>query len=29
MSWIECPQADWQAGRFTPVPGDDEFIPLP
>ena len=22
-------KADWQAGRFTPVPGDPEFIPLP
>jgi redox-sensitive bicupin YhaK (pirin superfamily) len=22
-------KADWKAGRFAPVPGDDEFIPLP
>jgi redox-sensitive bicupin YhaK (pirin superfamily) len=22
-------KADWQSGRFAPVPGDDEFIPLP
>ena len=22
-------KADWKAGRFTPVPGDLEFIPLP
>ena len=21
--------ADWKAGRFAPVPGEDEFIPLP
>jgi hypothetical protein len=20
---------DWREGRFPPVPGDDEFIPLP
>ena len=20
---------DWRAGHFAPVPGDDEFIPLP
>ena len=26
---IEQAKADWQAGRFTPVPGDNEFIPLP
>ena len=26
---IEQAKADWQAGRFTPVPGDAEFIPLP
>jgi redox-sensitive bicupin YhaK (pirin superfamily) len=26
---IEQAKADWQAGRFAPVPGDDEFIPLP
>jgi redox-sensitive bicupin YhaK (pirin superfamily) len=22
-------RADWREGRFPPVPGDDEFIPLP
>jgi hypothetical protein len=21
--------ADWKAGRFAPVPGETEFIPLP
>jgi len=26
---IETAGADWKAGRFDPVPGDDEFIPLP
>ena len=26
---IEQAMADWRAGRFTPVPGDNEFIPLP
>ena len=26
---IDQAKADWQAGRFTPVPGDLEFIPLP
>lgn len=26
---IEQAKADWRAGRFPPVPGDDEFIPLP
>ena len=26
---IEQAKADWQAGRFPAVPGDDEFIPLP
>jgi len=26
---IERAKADWRAGRFAPVPGDDEFIPLP
>jgi hypothetical protein len=27
---IEQAKADWQAGRFPVVPGDeDEFIPLP
>ncbi len=26
---IETAKADWRAGRFAPVPGDPEFIPLP
>ncbi len=26
---IEQAKADWQAGRFPPVPGETEFIPLP
>jgi redox-sensitive bicupin YhaK (pirin superfamily) len=26
---IEQAKADWQAGRFAMVPGDDAFIPLP
>ncbi|QYE36232.1 pirin family protein [Polymorphobacter sp. PAMC 29334] len=26
---IEQAKADWRAGRFPTVPGDDEFIPLP
>lgn len=26
---IEQAKDDWRAGRFDPVPGDDEFIPLP
>src|SRR5262249_42293680 len=26
---IEAAKADWKSGRFEPVPGDDEFIPLP
>lgn len=26
---IEQAKADWQAGRFEPVPGENEFIPLP
>lgn len=26
---IEAAKADWQAGRFAAVPGDDEYIPLP
>lgn len=26
---IEAAKADWQAGRFTPVPGEIEYIPLP
>ena len=26
---IEQAKLDWQEGRFGPVPGDDEFIPLP
>lgn len=26
---IEAAKADWRLGRFAPVPGDPEFIPLP
>ena len=26
---IEQAKSDWQSGRFAPVPGDPEFIPLP
>lgn len=26
---IERAKRDWREGRFPPVPGDDEFIPLP
>jgi redox-sensitive bicupin YhaK (pirin superfamily) len=26
---IEAAKADWRAGRFPPVPGESEFIPLP
>jgi len=26
---IELAKEDWQAGRFAPVPGETEFIPLP
>jgi redox-sensitive bicupin YhaK (pirin superfamily) len=26
---IEQAKADWEAGRFAPVPGESEFIPLP
>jgi redox-sensitive bicupin YhaK (pirin superfamily) len=26
---IEQAKADWKSGRFAPVPGDAEFIPLP
>ena len=26
---IDAAKADWSAGRFDRVPGDDEFIPLP
>ena len=26
---IEAAKADWKAGRFTAVPGETEFIPLP
>lgn len=26
---VEQAKADWKAGRFDAVPGDDEFIPLP
>jgi redox-sensitive bicupin YhaK (pirin superfamily) len=29
MARIDQARDDWQAGRFTSVPGDDEFIPLP
>ena len=29
MARIEQAAEDWKAGRFTPVPGDTEFIPLP
>jgi redox-sensitive bicupin YhaK (pirin superfamily) len=28
-SRIDQAKADWRAGRFAAVPGDDEFIPLP
>jgi len=27
--WIEQAKEDWKTGRFTPVPGETEFIPLP
>jgi hypothetical protein len=23
------PQLDWKSGRFSPVPGETDFIPLP
>jgi redox-sensitive bicupin YhaK (pirin superfamily) len=26
---IEQAKLDWRDGAFAPVPGDDEFIPLP
>jgi redox-sensitive bicupin YhaK (pirin superfamily) len=26
---IEQAKEDWKSGRFTPVPGETEFIPLP
>ncbi|MBK8537970.1 MAG: hypothetical protein IPL59_24405 [Candidatus Competibacteraceae bacterium] len=26
---IEIAKADWATGRFTPVPGETEFIPPP
>ncbi len=26
---IEQAKSDWKSGRFAPVPGDPEFIPLP
>jgi redox-sensitive bicupin YhaK (pirin superfamily) len=26
---IEQAKRDWREGRFAPVPGDPEFIPLP
>ncbi len=26
---IEQAKEDWRTGRFTPVPGETEFIPLP
>jgi hypothetical protein len=26
---IEQAKEDWKMGRFAPVPGDTEFIPLP
>jgi len=26
---IEQAKQDWRERRFAPVPGDDEFIPLP
>jgi len=26
---IEQAKADWREGRFPPVPGETEFIPLP
>jgi hypothetical protein len=26
---IEQAKQDWKAGRFGPVPGETEFIPLP
>jgi hypothetical protein len=29
LEWIEVAKRDWKAGRFPPVPGETEFIPLP
>ena len=26
---IDAAKADWKAGRFDPVPGENEFVPLP
>ena len=26
---LEQAKRDWRDGKFEPVPGDDEFIPLP
>jgi redox-sensitive bicupin YhaK (pirin superfamily) len=26
---IEQAKSDWREGRFPPVPGEDEFVPLP
>jgi redox-sensitive bicupin YhaK (pirin superfamily) len=26
---IEQAKEDWRSGRFAPVPGETEFIPLP
>ncbi|HZX30647.1 MAG TPA: pirin-like C-terminal cupin domain-containing protein [Rhodocyclaceae bacterium] len=26
---IEQAKEDWRAGRFAPIPGETEFIPLP
>jgi redox-sensitive bicupin YhaK (pirin superfamily) len=26
---IEQAKSEWRAGRFAPVPGETEFIPLP
>ena len=26
---LEQAKQDWRDGKFDPVPGDDEFIPLP
>jgi hypothetical protein len=26
---IEQAEADWKTGKFAPVPGETEFIPLP
>ena len=29
MERIEQAKEDWKSGRFAPVPGETEFIPLP